>query len=148
LIASELPKGQKYGEDYFTSDVFPELGREKKKYKGKKPGETFYIPRDDSKSHNGSKSREQFEAKDLAGSPHPSYSLDLSPCDFWVFGMAERKRKDREFYTIQNIPGYLTEFWNDLTFGDTQPVFLGWQIRLNWVVENGGCYPSEQGKKN
>jgi hypothetical protein len=62
--------------------------------------------------------------------------------------MAEGKMMDREFHTVQNIFGRLTEIWNDLTFEDIQSVFIEWQIHLNWVIENGGEYYSEESKKN
>jgi hypothetical protein len=53
--------------------------------------------------------------------------------------------KDPEF---QDILHSLTENWNDLTFEDVQYMFREWQIRLNWVMENGGEYYSESSKKN
>jgi hypothetical protein len=56
--------------------------------------------------------------------------------------------KDRELRTIQDILRRLTEIWNDLTFEEVQSVFREWQIRLEWVLENGGeCY-FEQSKTN
>jgi hypothetical protein len=55
--------------------------------------------------------------------------------------MAKGKMIDREFHTIQDILVRLTEIWNGFTFEDVQSVFLEWQIRLNWIIENGGeCY--------
>jgi hypothetical protein len=50
--------------------------------------------------------------------------------------MAKGKMMDREFHTVQDILGRLTEIWNGLTFEDMQSAFLEWQIRLNWVIEN------------
>jgi hypothetical protein len=101
-----------------------------------------------SKSHDRGKIQEKFETKGLVPSPHPPYSLELSPCDFWFLGMAKRKMKDREFHTVQNILGHVMEIWNDLTFEDVQSVLLEWQMRLNRVIENGGYYYSESSKKN
>jgi hypothetical protein len=48
--------------------------------------------------------------------------------------------KDREFCTVQDILRSLAEIRNDLTFEDIQFVFRDWQIRFNWVTENGGEY--------
>jgi hypothetical protein len=53
--------------------------------------------------------------------------------------MAKIKAEDREFHTVQDILGHLTEIWNDLTFEDVQSAFLEWHIRLNRVVENGSA---------
>jgi hypothetical protein len=38
LIAECLPKDQQYSQDYFISDIFPELEREKMRYKRRKQG--------------------------------------------------------------------------------------------------------------
>jgi histone-lysine N-methyltransferase SETMAR len=142
LIAEDLPKGQKYNQDYFISDILPELEREKMRYKRRKKGGTFFVPMDHSKSHDGGKIQGNFAMIGRVRTPHSPYSPDLSPCDFWFFGMAKGKMKDREFHTVQDIRGWLTEIWNDLTFEDVQSVFLEWKIRLNWVIENGGEYYS------
>jgi hypothetical protein len=95
-----------------------------------------------SKGHDSRKIQEKFETKSLARSPHPSYSPDLSPCDFWFFGMAKRKMRDQKFHTVQDILGRLTEIWNDLSFENVQSVFLECKIRLDWVIGNGGEYES------
>jgi hypothetical protein len=110
--------------------------------------ELSYVHANHSKSHDGGKIHEKFDTKGLVRSLHPPYSPDLGLCDFWFFGMATGKMGDREFHTVQDILGHLTEIWNRFTFEDVRPVFLEWQIRLNWVTENGGEYYSEQSKKN
>jgi hypothetical protein len=48
--------------------------------------------------------------------------------------------RDREFYTVHDILGHLTEIWNDLILKDIQSVFLELQICLNCVIETGGEY--------
>jgi histone-lysine N-methyltransferase SETMAR len=143
LIAEYLPKDQKYNQDYFISDILPGLEREKMRYQRRKQGRTFFVHMDDSKSHDGGEIQGKFDIKGLVRAPHSPYSPDLSPCDFWFFGMAKGKMKDREFHTVQDLRRHLTEIWNDLTFEDVQSVFLEWNIRLTWVIENGGEYSSE-----
>jgi hypothetical protein len=41
LIPEYLPKGQKYNQDYFISDILPELKREKMRYERRKQGQLF-----------------------------------------------------------------------------------------------------------
>jgi transposase len=143
LIAEYLAKGQKYNQDYFISDNLPELEREKMRYERRKQGRTFFVIMDHSKSHDGGKIQGKFDMKGFIRTPNPPYSPDLSPCDFWLFGMAKEKMKDREFHAVQEIRRGLTEICNDLTFQDVQSVFLKWKIRSNWAIENCGEYYSE-----
>jgi transposase len=137
LVAEDLPKGQKYNQDDFISDILPELKREKMIYQRRKQGGTCSVHMGHSKNHDGGKIQGKFDMKGLVRAPHPPYSPELSPCDFWFVGMAKGKIKDREFHTVQDIRGRLTEISNGLTFEDVQSVFLEWNIRLNWVIENG-----------
>jgi hypothetical protein len=41
LITEYLPKGQKHSQDYFISDILPDLEREKMRYQRRKRGGTF-----------------------------------------------------------------------------------------------------------
>jgi hypothetical protein len=100
------------------------------------------------KSDDGGKIHEKIDPKGLTRCLHPPYSPDLSLCDFEFFGMAKEKMKDQEFRTVQDILRLVTETWNDLTFEDVQSVFHEWQIRPNWVMENGGDYNFQSSKKN
>jgi hypothetical protein len=84
-----------------------------------------------STSHDGGKIQGNFDTKGLVRGPHPPYSADLSPCDFWFFGLAKGKMKDREFHPVQDIRARSTEIWKSLPFEDVQSVFLEWKIRLN-----------------
>jgi hypothetical protein len=93
LIAEDLPKDQKYNQDYFISDILPKLEREKRRHKRRKQGGTFYVDMDHSTSHDGAKIQSKFDTKGLVRPPHPPYCPDLSPCDFCFFGMAKGKRR-------------------------------------------------------
>jgi histone-lysine N-methyltransferase SETMAR len=72
--------------------------------------------------------------------PHPAYSPDLSPCDFWLFGMLKGNMKDRAFQTVEEIFDVITLIWNGVRFEQLQSVFLNWIERLEWVISNGGEY--------
>jgi hypothetical protein len=86
---------------------------------------------DYSTSHDYRNIQEKFGTKGLVRSHHRPYSPDLSPYNFWFVRLAKGKMRDREFHTVQDILGRLTEIWNGLTFEDVQSVFLEWQTSLN-----------------
>jgi transposase len=88
--------------------------------------------------HNGAKITEKLEKRHIARAPHPPYSPDLSPCDFWLFGILKQRMKERVFQSEEQILGAITESWNDRTFDDIQRVFHNWVERLIWVIANSG----------
>jgi histone-lysine N-methyltransferase SETMAR len=91
-----------------------------------------------SKCHNAKKTTGKLQKKHITRAPHSRYSPDMSPCDFWFFGMVKQKIKDREFCSAQDILRSLSDAWTDFTFEDIKRVFLEWMDRLTWVTENDG----------
>jgi hypothetical protein len=76
----------------------------------------------------------------LHPAPHPVYSRDVSPHDFWLFGMLKQRMTDRQLQSPKEILDAFTELWDAVTFEELQNVFLAWMERLQCVVQNGGEY--------
>jgi hypothetical protein len=72
--------------------------------------------------HNNRKVTTQITDAKLERLPHPLYSPDLSPWDFWLFGILKHKTKDKSFQTVEEIQDAMTVIWEDLTFEDLQRV--------------------------
>jgi hypothetical protein len=70
FISKDVLRGQKHSQDYFISDILPELERGKMRCTRRKQGGTFYAHMDHSKSHDGAKIQGRFDIKDLVRSPH------------------------------------------------------------------------------
>jgi hypothetical protein len=81
--------------------------------------------------HNGSEVVLKFEKHHISRLPHPPYSPDTSPCDFWLFGMLKGVLKHREFNLSDEIEEAITKVWDEM-----QRVFHNWMSRLTWVIEN------------
>jgi hypothetical protein len=47
--------------------------------------------------------------------PHPPYSPNISPCDFWIFEAFEGKLKDRYLQGPKEILTAFQEFWDNIT---------------------------------
>jgi hypothetical protein len=82
----------------------------------------------------------EFEQHHIFRLPHPPYSPDISPCDFWLFGLLKGIMKDREFHFYEEIEEAIMVAWNDLTYEDVQSIFYDWMRRLAWVIEHEGEY--------
>jgi hypothetical protein len=107
------------------------------------PLATFWAHMDNSMRHDGSKVVLKFDNHHPAQLPHPVYSPDLSPCDFWLFGILKGILKDREFHSHDEIEEAMRMAWNDLTVDEAQRVFHNGINRLRSVIENEGEYITE-----
>jgi transposase len=79
--------------------VIPDVYREKAWFATRKGLLSFIVHIDNSMSHYGAKIAEKLGKKHIARAPHPPYSPDLSPCDFWLFGILKDKIKERLFWS-------------------------------------------------
>jgi hypothetical protein len=140
LVLKLLPNGTKFNQNYFIDAIFPGLYNEKPRISRKDGFPAFSVHMDNSMCHNGNKISEKLAKRTIEWAPHPLYSPDISPCDFWLFGMREHKMKDWEFQSQQTILSAVANMWNDLTFADVQGVFQECMERLTWVIGNNGEY--------
>jgi hypothetical protein len=63
----------------------------------------------------GAKITEKMSLKGLRRAPHPAYSPDLSPCDFWAFGAIKDMIKDRQLQDLEKILRAIQEAWSPIS---------------------------------
>jgi hypothetical protein len=80
--------------------------------------------------HNSRKAIDELDNLKLDRIRHLPYSPDLSPCDFWLFGMLKQKIKDRVFQMVEEIMTAVHRVWDELTLEDIQSVFFNWIERF------------------
>jgi hypothetical protein len=77
---------------------------------------------DNSICHNARKVSLELEHNKIERAPDRAYSLDINPCDFWLYGFL-KKLKEQELSTSDEIIEVITTIWNDVTFEELQSVF-------------------------
>jgi hypothetical protein len=123
ILLDVRTKGSKFNQQHFIDYLFPDFKTENLIFRRRMSLATFWVHINNSMGHNGSKVASKFDKHHIARLPHPLYSPDLSPCDFWLFGMLKGILKDREFRSRDEIEEAITMAWNDLTFDEVQSVF-------------------------
>jgi hypothetical protein len=79
--------------------------------------------------------------------PHPAYSPDLAPCDFYVFPKLKLRLKGRRFLSIEDIQAKSQQVLNTLTLADFSECFQKWQNRWNRCIQAQGDYFEGDGGK-
>jgi hypothetical protein len=72
--------------------------------------------------------------------PHPPYSLDLAPCDFFQFPKIKLKVKGRRFDTTEEIQAESQRMLYTLTENNFQEAFQKWRRRWDRCLPAGGNY--------
>ena len=68
--------------------------------------------------------------------PHPPYSPDLAPCDFWLFP----KLRGRRYETIEEMKEVVTKVIDTLTQEDFSGALKNLLERYNKHIAAGGDY--------
>ena len=84
--------------------------------------------------------REFLVKKNIPVLPHPPYSPDLAPCDFYLFPKLKSKLKGHHFGTMGNIQKIVTNELNTLMENDFQYCYDQWKKHLNHCVTSQGSY--------
>jgi len=71
--------------------------------------------------------------------PHPPYSPDLAPCDFFLFPKMKMKLKGRRFQTLEETEAESQAVLNTLRENDSQECFKKWQHRWNCCSSTNPC---------
>jgi hypothetical protein len=109
LVLDILPREKKFNQDHFTAIIGPELGKENTNPKRRVSSNHLVVHMDNYMCHNGRKIKKYFARENLTRVPHPAYSPDLSPCDFWLFGYAKERMKDSIIRDEDDLEEKLTE---------------------------------------
>ena len=72
--------------------------------------------------------------------PHPPYSPDLAPCDFWLFPKLKENLRGNRYSTIEDMKEAVTRVLNTLTQEDFQGAFQKLLERYNKCIDVGGEY--------
>jgi hypothetical protein len=76
----------------------------------------------------------------MAVNPHPTYSCDLTPCDFFLIPKMKLKLKGRRFDTSEEIQAESQTVFNTPTEKDFQEEFQKQRRRWDRCLHAGGNY--------
>jgi histone-lysine N-methyltransferase SETMAR len=88
-----LPKGRTFNAEYYRDNILAVLTQLKPEDDGRK----HMVHADNARAHTAQKCRTFCEENGLRLAPHPPYSPDLAPSDFFLFDYAMTRLKGMVF---------------------------------------------------
>jgi len=77
---------------------------------------------------------------DITTLPHPPYSPDLAPCDFFLFPKLKTHLIGYHFGTVENVQAAATRALNNISIEDVLHCYEEWQQRWNRCFRSQGAY--------
>ena len=100
----------------------------------------FILHHDNALRHTSLLVQQFLSNKNITVCPHPPYSPDLAPCDFWFFPKVKMTMKGKRFGSIPDIEAATTAQLKTLTKEDFQNCFRKWLERWDKCVRSEGEY--------
>jgi len=88
----------------------------------------WLLHHDNAPAHTSLIVREFPTKNNVTTVPHPAYSPDLVPCDFYVFPKMKLRLKRRRFASIEEVQAESQQILNKLKPADFNECFRKWQI--------------------
>ena len=106
--------------------------------------DTWMLHHRNAPCHTAISVKELLIKKGIPMVPHPPYSPDLSPCDFFLFSKLKFHLIGLHFGTVDNIQKVVMEQLRTLPHEDFQHCYREWEQRL-WrcVASQGNCFEGD-----
>jgi hypothetical protein len=137
-----LPIGQKYNSQFFTETVLPLPSIEKKlaECRPKLRTTAAHLHVDNAKPHTSKMSIQKIEELGFILVPQRPYSLDLAPCDFFLFDYLKQHLEGKHFTREDEVIAAVMQVFDKIPLQTFQNVIDDWQCGLRRCIQLGGEY--------
>jgi len=106
---------------------------------------TWFLHHDAAPSHTSFTVTEFLAQHNITTLPHPPYSPDLAPCDFFLFPKLKTHLKGHHFGTVENVQAATTRALNNISSEDFLHCYEEWQQRWNHCIRSqGACFEGDK----
>jgi len=135
-----VPPGMTVSADFYC-DVLRRLRENVRRKRPQKwQNQNLIIHHDNAPAHRSFKVSQFLAKNNMTMVPHPPYSPDLAPCDFFLFPKLKLRMKGRRFDTIEEIQEESQRVLDTIPKRDFQGCFQAWQKRWDRCIHAKGEY--------
>ena len=98
----------------------------------------WILHQDNARPHVSREAMEFFSKKNIETLPHAPYSLDLAPCDFWLFPQLKTRLAGQRFDNEESLKQAVQGVLGQLCQGGLLHVFESWMERMQKCIDVGG----------
>lgn len=135
-----VPKGQSVNASFYKNKVLSVVFSNYKELKNRRTMKNMMLHHDNAASHKAQIITEYLQEEKIFLLPHPPYSPDLAPCDFFLFPRIKKELKNRHFDNVENLARAIQAITDSIPKEDYQKSFENWKIRLQQCIDHYGNY--------
>jgi histone-lysine N-methyltransferase SETMAR len=139
-VVEVLAKKKTFTSEYFCETICTKLVACAPEETRRNGGRKLTIHMDNASPHRSKQTTEFMQKSRLNSAPHPPYSPDLAPSDFYLFGKVKDMLKGQEFKSSEEILEAIITILRGITRDELDRVFANWERRLARCIELNGDY--------
>jgi len=141
-LVEQLPSDQSFNSLYFVT-LLQKLKKKLSQTKAMKKIKQFNIHLDNAKVHRSHYTMEKADELGFHMLPHPPYSPDLAPSDFFLFGYIKHHLQGYDFHSPEHLMMKIHEIIRNIPADMLESVMVEWIQRLSSVASSDGSYVEE-----
>ena len=135
-----LPANTTVTGSYYAETVLPKVAQEISSQRPNSGTQNVLLLHDNASPHKTRAITRFLEENKIQVLPHPPYSPDLAPCDFWLFPLLKDRLAEKKFHRIQDLAKAVKSVLNAIPKEDYRKAFSDWLRRLQRCIDVRGEY--------
>jgi histone-lysine N-methyltransferase SETMAR len=95
---------------------------------------------DNASAHNAKVVTNYLETSCMERLPHPPYSPDIAPSDYFLFGCMKQRMKGLHATSRDELTSKITDILMSIDKSILERTYKNWEKRLSWVIDAHGEY--------
>ena len=100
----------------------------------------LFLHHDNASSHTAKVTKDYVAASGFHQLPHPAYSPDLAPCDYFLFPKIMKELKGKVFHNRDELMKAPDVELKKVTLADLEQCFSAWFTRMKKCLQKSGGY--------
>jgi hypothetical protein len=141
-VVDRLPPDAKMNAAYYTTNILQPLHQTFFPTPRKPHGKKLVVHVDNCSIHRSAMTESFMESHDMISMPHPPYSPDLAPSDFYLFGTVKQELENLSLTDDEQFFEALDTILLSISPDQLKRAFEAWVIRVHRISEGDGSYIS------
>jgi histone-lysine N-methyltransferase SETMAR len=135
-----VKKKQTVNANLYSKQILPEVFSKFMEKKGRTTVRDVMLHHDNAAPHKAGIVTEYLSKERVKLLPHPPYSPDLAPCDFYLFPKIKHELSGKSFNSVENLSRVIQAITEAIPKEEYYKSFQSWQNRLKKCIEAEGEY--------
>jgi histone-lysine N-methyltransferase SETMAR len=138
-LVNIMPKGFEFNASYDVTQIFNPLSKWRRTQVGH-TNRKLIVHADNGSPHTTKMTSQFMERNSMQTEPHPAYSPDLAPSDFYLFSYVKQLLSECQFADQDSLLQAVSDILVSIEKVTLESVFHNWMERLCQYSATGGEY--------